>query len=44
MELGELDSPSMRSALGTFLGYGAILLVMFVALFLIPYGLFVILS
>lgn len=44
MELGELDHPSIRSALGTFIGYGLILLAMFVVLFLVPYGIFVALS
>lgn len=43
MELGDLDTPSMRSGLGAFVGYGVILLVMFVALFLIPYALFLLL-
>lgn len=37
----DFDHPSWLTALGTFAGYAAILLAMFVALFLIPYGIFV---
>jgi len=43
MELTDLDTPSLRSGLGAFVGYGVILLVMFGVLFLIPYALFVLL-
>ncbi|WP_435178980.1 hypothetical protein [Halorussus sp. AFM4] len=35
------DHPSWTTALGTFAGYGLILLAMFVALFLLPYAVFV---
>jgi len=37
----DVDHPSYLTALGTFAGYAAILLAMFVLLFLVPYGLFV---
>lgn len=39
--LDHFDHPSWLTAVGTFLGYGAILLGMFVLLFVIPYLLFV---
>lgn len=39
--LDEFDHPSWMTALGTFLGYGAILFGMFVLLFVLPYLLFV---
>jgi len=38
--LAEFDHPSWKTALGTFAGYGAILLVMTLVLFLIPYAIF----
>ncbi|WP_331236356.1 hypothetical protein [Natronorarus salvus] len=41
MDRSTLDHPAFRTALGTGLGYGLILLVMFVALFLVPYAIFV---
>lgn len=41
MELDAFDHPSWLSAVGTFVGYGAILVAMFVALFLVPFALFV---
>ncbi|WP_168216195.1 hypothetical protein [Halorussus halobius] len=37
----DFDHPSWRTALGTVAGYAAILLAMFVALFLVPYGIYV---
>lgn len=37
---GRFEHPSWRTAFGTVLGYVAILLAMFVLLFVIPYGLF----
>jgi len=37
----DFDHPSYLTALGTFVGYGVILLVMFALLFLIPYGIYV---
>jgi len=38
--LADFDHPSWKTALGTFAGYGAILLVMFAVLFLVPYVVF----
>lgn len=38
------EHPSWRTAFGTALGYVAILLVMFVLLFVVPYGLFFLLT
>jgi len=38
--LAEFDHPSWKTALGTFAGYGAILLAMFAVLFLAPYAVF----
>jgi hypothetical protein len=38
---GGFDHPSWLTAVGTFVGYGAILLLMTVVLFLIPYLIFV---
>lgn len=38
------EHPSWGTAVGTALGYVAILLVMFVLLFVVPYGLFVVLT
>ena len=43
MALGDFDHPSYRSLLGVGAGYGLILLVMFVALFLLPFLVFVVL-
>lgn len=40
----DFEHPSWRTALGTVAGYGAILLAMFVLLFLVPYGVFVMLG
>lgn len=37
---GEFDHPSWLTAVGTFVGYGVILVVMTVVLFLIPYLIF----
>ncbi|EMA52731.1 MULTISPECIES: hypothetical protein [Halococcus] len=37
---GGVDHPSWRTVLGTFVGYGAILLVMTVLLFAVPYLVF----
>lgn len=39
---GRFGHPSWRTAVGTALGYVAILLVMFVLLFVVPYGLFIV--
>ena len=36
----DLDSPSWATLVGTGLGYGVILLVMFVLLFLVPFAVF----
>lgn len=38
---GGNDHPSWRTAVGTLVAYGAILVVMFLALFVVPYLLFV---
>ncbi|WP_310922979.1 hypothetical protein [Halogeometricum salsisoli] len=35
--MGDTDAPPWRAALGTVAGYGGILLLMFVVLFLVPY-------
>ena len=44
MDLPDLDPdpnhPSLRTAISTFVSYGAILLVMFVLLFVVPYLIF----
>ncbi|WP_267905095.1 hypothetical protein [Halorussus halophilus] len=40
----DFEHPSWRTALGTLAGYSAILLAMFVLLFLVPYGVFVMLG
>lgn len=37
----DFDHPSWWTALGTFAGYAAILVVMFLVLFLVPYAIFV---
>ena len=37
----DFDHPSWLTALGTFAGYGVILLAMFLVLFLVPYAIFV---
>jgi hypothetical protein len=42
--LDEFDHDSWRTALGTGVGYGLILAVMFVLLFLVPYLLFAVLG
>lgn len=39
-KLGEFDHPSWLTAVGTFVGYGVILLAMTIVLFLIPYLIF----
>lgn len=39
--LGQFKHPSWLTALGTIFGYVAILLAMFVLLFVIPYGIFI---
>jgi len=44
MELDGLDHDAFRTGAGTFLGYGLILIVMTVLLFLVPYLLFTLLS
>ena len=36
----DFDHPSWLTAFGTLVGYGAILVAMFVALFLVPYVIF----
>lgn len=41
MDLSQFDHPAFRTAAGTLAGYGVILLVMTVLLFLIPYAIFV---
>jgi len=41
MDRSQFDHPAFTTALGTGLGYGLLLLVMFVLLFLVPYGIFV---
>ena len=38
--VGKYDHPSWLTAIGTFVGYGVILLVMTVVLFLLPYLIF----
>ncbi|WP_256504372.1 hypothetical protein [Halorussus salilacus] len=38
--LADFDHPSWWTALGTFAGYGLILLVMTVVLFLVPYAIY----
>jgi len=38
--LADFDHPSWTTALGTLAGYGAILLVMTLVLFLVPYAIF----
>ncbi|WP_330630624.1 hypothetical protein [Halocatena halophila] len=40
MALNRLQHPAFRTAIGTALGYGALLLVMTVVLFAIPYAIF----
>jgi hypothetical protein len=40
MDLSELDHPAFRTAAGMLAGYGLVLLVMTVLLFLIPYAIF----
>lgn len=40
MEVEEFDHPSWLTAVGTFVAYGAILLVMFLVLFVVPYLIF----
>ena len=37
----DFDHPSWLTALGTIVGYGLILVVMTVLLFLVPYGIYV---
>lgn len=37
----QFDHPAWFTAVGTLLGYGLVLLVLFVLLFLVPLGLFV---
>lgn len=39
-KLGEFDHPAWLAAIGTFVGYGVILVVMTIVLFLIPYLIF----
>ncbi len=41
MDRSTFDHPAFVAALGTGLGYGLVLLVMFVLLFLVPYAIFV---
>ena len=43
MALGKFDNPSYASLLSVGVGYGLILLAMFVALFLLPFLVFVLL-
>lgn len=43
MELAEFEHSSWRTAAATAVSYGLILVVMFVLLFMVPYGLFVLL-
>jgi hypothetical protein len=38
--LGAFEHASWRAAAGTALSYGAVLLVMFVILFIVPFGIF----
>lgn len=40
MDLQEFDHPTWRTAVGTLVSYGAILAVMFVLLFVVPYAVF----
>ena len=41
--LGQYDHPAWLTAVSTAVAYGVILLMMFAALFLVPYALFVLL-
>lgn len=43
MALGEYDHPAWLTAAGTAVAYGVVLLVMFAALFLVPYAIFTLL-
>lgn len=40
MDLQDLTHPTFKTAVGTFVSYGAILVVMFVLLFVVPYAVF----
>lgn len=40
MALPDLDHPTWTTAVGTFVSYGAILLAMFLVLFVVPYLIF----
>lgn len=40
MDLGRFDHPAFRTAVGTVAGYGLLLVVMTVLLFLVPYAIF----
>lgn len=40
MDLARFDQPAFRAALGTLAGYGIVLAVMTVLLFLVPYAIF----
>ncbi len=40
MDFSELDHPAFRTAAGTLAGYGLLLLVMTLLLFLVPYAIF----
>lgn len=40
MDFGRFGHPAFRTALGTLAGYGIVLVVMTVLLFLVPYAIF----
>lgn len=40
MDLADYDHPSLRTAAGTFLGYGLVIISMFLLLFVVPYLVF----
>lgn len=40
MDRSELDHPALRALVGTGLGYAVVMLVLFLALFVVPYLIF----